>query len=120
MGELTDCPFCAYVKGSKEPEELRRYPGAVAFRPLSPAGPGHTLVVPERHIVTPDELTDDEASDLWHAMHRRTIELWLTLQPEGSNHVLQTGAAGGQSVEHLHWHIVPRWSGDGLGYRWPD
>jgi histidine triad (HIT) family protein len=116
----TGCPFCDYfVLGSPERrlafDTLRQ---AVAFEPLDPCTPGHTIVVPRHHARRLPELPIMARGMLW--AHVTTIyeALGVTSGAEGMNLVVQEGEAGGQSVEHLHVHLVPRRPGDGLGYRW--
>lgn len=114
-----DCPFCRYAAGAFPPEGVAGATAdAVWFQPLNPAAPGHMLVIPERHVRTISELTEAERNQLFFAVtvvyERAAIQEGVT----GLNVVIQDGADGGQSVEHLHVHVVPRRPADGLGYRW--
>lgn len=115
---ITDpCPFCAYVNGEREPHRWQRYNGAFAFDPIGPATDGHRLVVPQRHVPTLAHLDRGELADLWAAVAMDYAFAWPPTAPD-MNFVVQQGEVGGQSVEHLHVHLVPRRAGDGLGYRW--
>jgi diadenosine tetraphosphate (Ap4A) HIT family hydrolase len=100
------CPFCEYVVRGK-----------VAFTPLRPATQGHTLVVPRRHVQRMPELDSGELFQLWVDVSDEYDRL-LMMGAGAMNVVIQDGVVGGQSVEHLHVHVVPRRAGDGLGYRW--
>jgi diadenosine tetraphosphate (Ap4A) HIT family hydrolase len=103
---MADCPFCTYVAR-----------GERIFTPWAPAAQGHVLVVPERHVQRLPDLDAPEALQLMADVVNEYDRL-LDMGAEGMNVVIQDGEVGGQSVEHLHVHLVPRRHGDGLGYRW--
>ncbi len=82
---------------------LNAYPYAV----------GHTMVLPYRQVADLDELSPDESHDLWHTVTIVCRAIRREYAPEGINVGLNMGAASGGSVnEHLHVHVVPRWTGD--------
>jgi len=102
------CPFCN--PGSERvflTEEL-----IVGLWDAFPASPGHVLLVTRRH--TPDwhSATADEQAALFSAIERATTEIERALRPDGYNIGLNIGAAAGQTVPHLHVHVIPRYSGD--------
>ncbi|MFG2167460.1 HIT family protein [Micromonospora chersina] len=116
----SDCPFCAIVqRRDSDAREVYRDELAVAFFPLEPATLGHTLVVPRQHIPDIWSLNDETASHLARVTLRLSRAVRCATEPEGLNIIQSNGAAATQSVFHLHVHIVPRWSGDGLGRIWP-
>ncbi len=112
--EIT-CPFCAIAAGTDDSVELiYEAQSWLAFFPTSPATPGHTLVIPRKHV-----------PDLWavepllaEALMAAAIQIGQSidraLKPEGMNLITSKGEAGEQSVFHLHLHLVPRWHGDAL------
>jgi ATP adenylyltransferase len=74
---------------------------------------GHLLVAPRRHVPGLDELTPEETLDLMQTIRAGLQTLRLTMHPEGFNVGLNLGRAAGAGVaDHLHFHLVPRWSGD--------
>ena len=78
-----------------------------------PYNNGHLLVAPQRHCARLDELTVEEQAALIPAIARMICLLEKVLRPEGFNVGLNLGHAAGAGLPgHLHWHIVPRWSGD--------
>ena len=78
-----------------------------------PYNNGHLLVAPKRHCGRLDQLTVEEQADTMRAMTQMIGLLEKVLRPEGFNVGLNLGAASGAGLpNHLHWHIVPRWSGD--------
>ena len=77
-----------------------------------PVSEGHCLVIPKRHVISIDDLTDSELKDLYVVMKQTKILLCETYQPDGFNIGINEGEAAGQTVEHLHIHIIPRYEGD--------
>ncbi len=82
---------------------LNRYPYTV----------GHLMAVPYRKLAAMEDLTDDEALEIWHLTLLAQRLLRTVVRAQGFNVGLNLGAAGGAGcADHLHWHIVPRWTGD--------
>ena len=78
-----------------------------------PYNGGHLMVVPYRQTAGLDELTDEELLDLMRLLRRCQAALTAVMKPQGFNIGINLGkVAGAGIVEHLHIHIVPRWSGD--------
>jgi histidine triad (HIT) family protein len=114
------CPFCRIVRG-EDPgaREVFRNEHVVAFLPLEPATPGHTLVVPRGHVPDLWSLDGDVAAHLARATLRLSEAVRRATDPEGLNIIQSNGKAATQTVFHLHVHIVPRWTGDRMGPIWP-
>ena len=112
------CPFCAL------PAEriLILADEALVIRDAFPVSPGHTLVIPRRHIGSFFELSDAERTCMVELLARAKAELDLSFQPDGFNIGINDGAAAGQTVPHLHLHLIPRYRGDAPdprgGVRW--
>ncbi|MFD4591479.1 MULTISPECIES: HIT family protein [Streptomyces] len=114
------CPFCAIVTGDDSiARVVYRGPEITAFFPLEPATQGHTLVVPNRHVSDLTDLTPAEIGDLGKAALRIARAIRVGLSPDGLNLIQSTGAAATQTVPHVHFHLVPRWSDDRMTLRWP-
>jgi ATP adenylyltransferase len=78
-----------------------------------PYAPGHMLVLPYRQIADLQDLTTDEERELWGTVRAATAALRGSHRPDAINVGINMGrAAGGSIAEHLHVHVVPRWSGD--------
>ena len=73
---------------------------------------GHVLVAPRQHVADLDEAGDDVAAAVMVAVRRAMRIVTAALSPDGCNIGVNQGAVAGASVEHLHVHVVPRWSGD--------
>jgi ATP adenylyltransferase len=78
-----------------------------------PYNNGHLLVAPARHVARLDELTADESLEVLQTINRMVALLEQTIRAEGFNIGLNLGRIAGAGLPgHVHWHIVPRWSGD--------
>jgi histidine triad (HIT) family protein len=91
----------------------------VAFFPLKPATPGHTLVIPRQHVADLWSANESLAGDLMAAVVRVGRAIQTALTPEGMNLISSSGEVAEQTVYHLHLHVVPRWRRDGFGDIWP-
>ena len=80
---------------------------------IYPYSTGHLLVVPYREVAATDELTSEELVDLWSVVNDGVVALRSSHAPEGFNIGINMGKpAGGSVAEHVHVHVVPRWTGD--------
>lgn len=79
-----------------------------------PYSVGHVLVLPYREVGDLEDLTTDEAAELWSTVTAAVVAVKAAYRPEGVNVGINLGRpAGGSVSEHLHVHVVPRWTGDG-------
>jgi ATP adenylyltransferase len=110
----TACVFCALLAdGGEEHRVLERRELAFVTLAKYPYNPGHLLVLPTRHVGDLEEVEPDEAAEVFELLRRSAAALSETLEPHGFNIGLNLGRAAGAGIpEHLHWHVVPRWSGD--------
>jgi len=94
--------------------------GTLAFLDIAPFSFGHTLVVPKTHEPSFRQLGEADASAVWHSARliARAMESALP-RCEGVSCLAADGEAAGQEVPHAHLHVVPRHTGDGLGFRLP-
>lgn len=115
-----DCPFCLIANGHDPSADIVCETGGwVAFFPLEPATPGHTLVIPRLHKPDIWSLDNAVASMLMEAVVRVGKAIGAVLQPDGMNLISSAGSAAEQSVFHAHLHVVPRWTTDPIGPIWP-
>ena len=90
----------------------------LAFLDIRPLAEGHTLVLPKRPVANLEELTPDEAAELGRQLVGLARRIVAATGTEAYNVLLNNGQAAGQEVPHVHFHIIPRRTGDGLGFRW--
>lgn len=105
---MTDCPFCN-VPGE---EVIRSNDLAIARFDKFPVSTGHTLIIPVRHIQDIDEASDVEQKALWKLLQEVKTLSENEYAPDGFNIGINLGAAAGQSIPHLHIHLIPRYKGD--------
>ncbi|MFE9242218.1 histidine triad nucleotide-binding protein [Nocardiopsis sp. NPDC006938] len=110
-----DCLFCKIVKGEVPAEIVREGERTVAFRDINPQAPTHVLVVPREHVI---DAASAAAADtgLMDALVREAHEVARAegVVDSGYRMVLNTGAGAGQTVFHLHVHVL-----GGRGLNWP-
>jgi histidine triad (HIT) family protein len=109
-----DCIFCKIVSGEIPSERVYEDDKVLAFMDINPLNDGHLLVVPKAHAATIFEITEADLLALMSATHKLAAAVQKALSPDGLNLLQLNGKAANQMVPHLHVHIVPRWSGDGL------
>ena len=113
--ELEGCVFCTEADGELGEESLLVHRGVTAFALLNkyPYSSGHLMAAPVRHVGSFAELSDEEALEI-HALAREAIgALGHVYGPDGFNLGWNLGrVAGAGIVDHVHLHVVPRWSGD--------
>jgi len=104
----TSCPFCPPpAERVVASNEL-----AIAIRDGYPVSPGHTLVIPKRHVASLSYVTTHEAKALWALLAEVRAQVDAELKPAGYNLGVNDGRAAGQTVMHLHVHLIPRFDGD--------
>lgn len=104
-----ECPFCSLPAERKIDLPLKM---VLALRDGYPVSEGHTLIIPKRHIATWFEATAEERSELWGAIDVVCEDLSNLYSPDGFNFGINSGDAAGQTVGHLHLHVIPRYDGD--------
>jgi diadenosine tetraphosphate (Ap4A) HIT family hydrolase len=107
---LSECPFCRL---SAE-RILEGNAQAVAVPDAFPISSGHTLVIPRRHVVCFFELTEEEVIAVHELLCRMKGRLDQTLKPGGYNIGINVGKVSGQTVSHVHVHLIPRYANDVL------
>ncbi|MCL6595440.1 MAG: HIT domain-containing protein [Firmicutes bacterium] len=112
--EPLDCVFCAIARGDLPSYRVLDGDDVIAFLDIHPVAPGHTLVVPRRHAATLLEMPEAMAGPLFAAVARVARAVARAQGADGVNVLQANGPAAGQTVGHLHVHVVPRRHGDGL------
>ncbi len=115
---VLNCPFCQI----DNQQILYQDELVISFRDGFPISQGHTLIIPKRHTPSFFELTEQEHKSLLHALNMSKNELNQSFKPDGYNIGINDGLAAGQTVMHLHVHLIPRYTGDCTdprgGVRW--
>jgi len=108
------CIFCDIVEGQAPADVVFEDKETLAFMDINPANPGHTLIIPKRHVRDIYELDGETAAAVMGTAVRVSRAIKAAIQPDGLNLLQSNGPAGGQVIFHFHMHIIPRWHGDGL------
>jgi diadenosine tetraphosphate (Ap4A) HIT family hydrolase len=106
---MNACPFCELLH---ERRWLREHGLAVALADAFPLSPGHVLVIPRRHEPDFLALTEEELRDAFVLAKALRTELVEGRRADGFNVGANVGAAGGQTIDHAHLHLIPRYHGD--------
>jgi diadenosine tetraphosphate (Ap4A) HIT family hydrolase len=104
-----DCVFCS--AGSTR-EIIASSALSLAFFDGFPVSPGHVLVIPRRHVASFFDLTEEEVADMMALMHQVKSLIDARFHPDGYNIGCNCGEAAGQTINHFHLHIIPRYKGD--------
>lgn len=113
-----DCIFCKIAAGQIPCSRIYEDDKVVAFLDLNPVALGHALVVPKVHAATILDLPAGFGEAVIFAMSKVGGAQMSALGADGFNCLQNNFAAAGQEVMHLHWHVVPRFTGDGLSLGW--
>lgn len=115
---IKECPFC------KLPPERTIDSNEFGFviRDGFPVSPGHTLIIPKRHVGSFFEIAQEERDALFQLLNKAKETIDTEFQPDGFNIGINDGPAAGQTVPHLHMHLIPRFKNDQAdprgGVRW--
>jgi len=111
------CIFCDIIGGSAQASFVLENELVVAILDISPINPGHTLVLPRRHVEQFSDLLPEEAGAMAHGGQRVAKALKGAMRCGGVTFTLAEGAIAGQEVMHAHLHVIPRHAQDGFGWR---
>ena len=107
---MSDCIFCQIAAGTMKAEIVHETPEAVAFLDKFPAAKGHVVVIPRAHAVTLLDLDDAAVGGVFRTVKEAMRKIAAALAPAGMNVGWNHLRPAGQVVDHLHVHVLPRWS----------
>ncbi|EAY24705.1 HIT family protein [Microscilla marina] len=105
--EKNNCPFCQANLST-----IKSQQNVFAIYDKYPVSPGHTLIIPNRHVANFFELTKEEMNDCWALAKEMKQILAEEYQPDGFNIGINVGEAAGQTIFHVHIHLIPRYKDD--------
>ena len=106
---MDNCPFCNV---ESEREIIASSSLSLAFFDGFPVSPGHVLIIPRRHVASFFELTQEERKDMFNLADDVKHIVDNRFHPDGYNIGVNIGEAAGQSIFHVHLHLIPRYYGD--------
>ncbi|MFH1456832.1 MAG: HIT family protein [Patescibacteria group bacterium] len=113
---MENCLFCKFIKHEIPVCIVYEDDQVLAFLDIHPSSPGHTMVIPKKHVLNLFELSQEETGELFEQVKKIALHIKSSeLQPAGFNIGVNHWRAAGQEIEHLHVHIIPRWKDDGGG-----
>jgi histidine triad (HIT) family protein len=113
-----DCIFCRIVAGELPAQRVDEDEATITFMDISPATPGHALVIPRRHAADLLAIEPDDLAAAARAAQRQARRAVTTLRADGVNLINSCGAPAWQTVFHFHIHVIPRYDGDPLKLPW--
>jgi histidine triad (HIT) family protein len=116
---VADCVFCRLRDGQIPSTRVYEDERTIAFMDINPLNDGHALVIPRVHAATIFEVDEADLGAAIATAKRVANAIRQALRPAGLNLLQANGAAAFQSVSHFHFHLIPRFTGDGKGFDWP-
>jgi histidine triad (HIT) family protein len=112
------CIFCKIVAGELPSYRVYEDEKTLAFLNIYPSGVGHTIVIPKAHYANLEEISELDLTALILATKKVGLILKNKLEVLGYNIASNNDPVAGQEIPHIHFHLIPRYQGDGLG-NWP-
>jgi len=114
-----ECIFCKIASGQIPATKIYEDDVVVAFLDIGPVSDGHTLVMPRKHVEQVHSCPPELLGEIWTRLGKIAGVVSSVTGADGYNVLCNNGRAAGQIVDHLHFHIVPRKTGDGVFTQWP-
>jgi histidine triad (HIT) family protein len=114
-----DCLFCKIIAGEIPSARVFETDAAVAFLDIRPVNHGHVLLVPREHHATLAELSDEAAAETAALLPRLARAVVKATGADGLNVIVNNGRVAGQTIDHGHWHLIPRFVDDAVNWPWP-
>jgi len=114
-----DCIFCKIAAGQIPCSKIYEDENVLAFLDIGPVSDGHTLVIPKQHYTKIHECPPEILTAVASVLPKIAGAVFEASSADGYNVLCNNGRASGQLVEHLHFHIIPRKTGDGVFSKWP-
>jgi len=112
---MSDCLFCKIINKEIPNYTVYEDENVLAFLDIHPCAKGHTVVVPKKHFTDLSEMPAADWQTMSGGLAAVLARVKQVLNPDGVNLGINNGKAAGQAVGHAHWHLIPRWQGDGGG-----
>ena len=113
------CVFCKIADGKIPAAQILETAEAMAFLDINPVNLGHALVVPKAHYAQLSDLPDVVAAQTAALFPRLCRAIRAATAADGLNVIVNLGQAAGQTIDHCHWHIIPRFHDDAVNWPWP-
>ena len=115
---MDECIFCNIAEKKIASKFIYEDKTTMAFLDINPGAPGHTLVIPKKHYETIFDMPENESCGLFNTTTKVAKAINKIIGPDGINIFQNNRSAAGQLVNHVHFHIFPRFRGDGIDFKW--
>ena len=115
---MADSIFTKIIRGDVPCHRVYEDDHVLAFLDIGPLSQGHTLVIPKEPAETIDRLSDESAAAVGRVLPRITRAVMSVTGAPGCNILQNNGAIAHQEVPHVHFHVIPKLDGEGLGVGW--
>jgi len=116
---MSECIFCRIVAKQIPATVVHEDEDTLAFMDIGQVNPGHVLIAVKKHADNIFALDEAQASAVFRSATRVARAIRAAFEPQGLSVYQANGKAAGQTVFHLHIHLVPRYEGDGMALSWP-
>jgi histidine triad (HIT) family protein len=118
MQKDPSCIFCKIAAGDIPCLKVYEDDSVLSFLDIGPLAEGHLLVIPKAHYVRLEDTPGDILAQLWRVLPLLAKAMLQVTGASAYNVLQNNGEVAGQEVQHVHFHLIPRFRGDGLGFRW--
>jgi histidine triad (HIT) family protein len=117
--DVHHCIFCKIARGEIPSARVLETHDAIAFLDINPVSKGHTLLVPRAHHPRLSDLPDALSGAVGSLLPGLCRAVAAATGAAGLNVIVNNGRAAGQTIDHCHWHIIPRFDDDPINWPWP-
>ncbi len=114
-----ECIFCKIIRGEIPSDKIYENKHIFSLLDNNPIAPGHTLVIPKKHFKTILDIPEQELCELIKGVKKMTMAVVEATDAPGFNIIVNGKKAAGQLVDHIHFHIIPRFKHDNIRYECP-
>jgi len=115
---VDDCVFCKIVSGQVPCHLVHETDELIAFLDVNPLGLGHTLIIPRGHYTRIEEMPGELSAAIGGVLPEVAKAVRSAVGCKGINILQNNGSVAGQVVDHVHFHVIPKWADAGLIMRW--
>lgn len=116
---MADCIFCKIVRGEIPCAKVYEDDLALSFLDINPINPGHTLILPKEHYASLFEVDPEALKACAVAAQKISKAVYQGVKADGLNFLQNNFRAAGQLIDHVHFHLIPRYESDGFMTTWP-
>lgn len=113
-----DCIFCKILKGEIPSYKVYEDDSFIGILDINPSAKGHVIIIPKNHAANIFEISEKDAKEIFVVAKKIAEAIKKAYQPDGINILQNNGEAAGQTVFHLHVHVIPRYKDDTIKIEW--